>query len=169
MRTIDDIRTECETHGICADYIDRWRSAKSRKELFDMGCSIQGMEFLVRCMDAGYGFSADEICSIFGAYLNYRYISVQHKETEREYDGAIWCRNTGPITAGVTCTAILCCNADVVIKPFHVCHLFVDRESCIKVICPATSIAIIHSDGSHIDTSQCEGRVKTVRINQNGE
>lgn len=164
MRTLDEIRTDYEAHtGVCSEYGGRWDAAKSRRELFDMGCSIQGMDFLVKGMDGGYGFTSGEIYAMFHGYLNHRYVSVQHRGTGREYDGAIWCEDSGSAYVDVTCACFLHCNMDVEIRPYHVCHIFADRTSDLRLICPESSSVIFHGHDESADFGGCSGRI---RINQ---
>ena len=160
MRTIEEIRADCEAHEICKGYKEKWSSAKSRKELFDMGCSIQGMEFLVRCSDGGFGFTHDEICHIFRHYLNHEYVSVQYKGTEREYDGAIWCGFEEEAFVDVTCALFLGCSADVRIVPNHICHIFSDKASKLRIIAPESSTVVFHGNPVSVDMSLSEGRIR---------
>lgn len=159
MRTIEEIKAACEAHGICADYLDRWSGCRSKREVFDLGCTIEGLEYLAKGIRDGWGFSVAEIKSIFAKYTDGRYTSIRHPGTDREYDSEIWCGYDGDITVGTTCMGIFGCTGNVYVKPFHACHVFLDPSSDVEIYCPSTSRAVIRSSGRAVKVAEGSSRI----------
>lgn len=148
MRSSEEIYGDCLAHGICAEYGDRWNRARSRKELYDILCSMQGMEYVCGCLKEGYGPTAGELSREFGNFINGRFVSVQNPGTEREYDSCVWVSFHGRAEVGVTCAAFFGCTCEVCVIPWHVCHIYCDPSSRLSLDVPPTSKVYLHTCGT---------------------
>lgn len=166
MRTIGEIRADCESHGACDYYLARWSACRSKAELFDLACSAEGLGFLARGLHEGWGATVGDLLSIFRAFVNGRYTSVQHRgESDREYDSAIWCGYDGDIDVATTCAGIFGCRGTVTVKPLHVCSIFVDPSCDIEIACPDTSRAAVWTAaGAPVPVVSGKDRIITRRI-----
>lgn len=158
MRTIGEIKGECREHGICADYLERWDRCSSAWEMFTLGCSTEGLSFLMRGASEGWGFSQDEIRARFGKYINGGGACV-NGSVGRTYDSALWVGYDGPVSVAETCAGLIGCRCEVSIAPMHACYLFLDRASSVVLKCPESSWVIVENYGGSVELGACAGRI----------
>ncbi len=117
---------------MCAKYQRLWAGVTDKKGLFDMGMSIQGVEFFADSIAFGWGdVSAEYVTDNFADLINGEYISRQDGYTSEMYIGEqnkmITARTTLLVLVGVTkavvcipkysaCTIYLCGGCDVEIN-----------------------------------------------------
>lgn len=109
--------------NICAKYKRWWAGVTSRKGLFDMSMSVQGIEFIADSIAFGWGtLDREYITENFAEFINGKYISRQDGYTSEMYVGeqskAITPRSTLLVLVGVTKTVI---NLD----EYSVCTIYV--------------------------------------------
>lgn len=118
--------------GVCAKYQRLWAGVTDRKGLFDMGMSIQGVEFFADSIAFGWGdVKAEYVADNFADLVNGKYISKQDGYTSEMYIGeqsrTITARTTLLVLVGVTkavvnipeysaCMIYLCGSCDVEIN-----------------------------------------------------
>lgn len=156
MRTIEEIKQEYISHGICHDYLSQWERTGSRRELMDMGCTMQGLGFIAQGLSEGWGFTVREIKAMFRHYINGRYVSEADRGTGR-YDSVIWCGFSGSAEVSTTCAGFFGCRCHVDIKPWHTCYIFLDKSSELDISCPETSAVVVENYGGK---AEGKGRIR---------
>lgn len=146
MRDMNEIREDSLRHGLCSEWDSRWSACRSRKEIFDMGATIDGMEFVRRMLNEGWGFGKDELESMFSHYINGRYIS----EHGGKYRSEAWIGFKGETRMETALAGFFSCDCVIYIKPFHICHMFADRDSRLTIHVPDSSKAYLHADGADL-------------------
>lgn len=163
MRTIEEIKQDYIGHGICDGYLGMWDMTRSKRELLDIGSTMQGLGFLARGLSEGWGFTLEEIQSMFRYYINGRYVSNVDREPG-SYDSMIWCGFSGVVHVSTTCAGMFGCDCTLDIKPWHVCYIFLDKSSRLDIQCPGTSRVMVENYGGKVSGT---GRI-TVKDNMAG-
>lgn len=149
MRTIEEIRQDYIEHGICADYLSMWESGISRRAIFEIGCTIQGLGFLAQGLTEGWGLTVEEICHMFRHYINGRYVTSVHRKTG-DYDSVIWFNFDGKAEIKTTCAGMFRCHAEIDIHPWNVCYIFLDSSSTLEINCPNSARVIVENYGGKV-------------------
>ncbi|MBO8472536.1 MAG: hypothetical protein IAB81_02770 [Bacteroidetes bacterium] len=161
--TIKGIMADCEVHGICDGYLSRWKECRSRKEMFDLGCTTEGQMFLSKCSSEGWGFSRDSIVSEFAPFINGRYVSRHEGDNGRSYLSKIYCGYKGGVKADTTLCGFIGCDCSVVVPRNMVCRIYADASSVLHVFCQDSSVVQIESYTDNI-TVEGKGRSRIVRL-----
>lgn len=159
MKTIDWLKNEIIGNGLlCAEYAEKVRSAKSKKQLFDIAADINGLVFLCEQEQ----LNLDMIQEDFLKYLNGKCKVVLSHGSDGAYTSAIYCQYNDTIYADTTLTAFLDCKGSVEVPTYGCGMLFVDGKSDLIINCPdTTSLKIEVYNGGKV-TIIGNGKTKVV-------
>ena len=114
MKTLDWIHNQLEANLICEKYKDDVSDAKSKKELFDIACCIDGAEFLAEKAHEGNGLPVETMEAEFKNFINGRYKAVYRDENGKQlYTSCMYIGNENPIVVDTTVTVLFGCKCVV--------------------------------------------------------
>lgn len=127
--TIDEFRKNAETHGICGMSKD-WDNCKSNKQLLDLALSARGLEYVAKAIAEGWGVPADEVCKVFAAFNNGKY--VRDKDG---YTSALFCscgseQDLAEIIASTTAILVIGFNGTIHIPQNRICEMHLVNCEC---------------------------------------
>lgn len=158
--TLNDFRKNADLHNVCGDYAARWDRCKSKKDLIDLACEIEGGVFLCRASSEGWGISSQELFNMFAPYLDGRYVS----EKEGGATSVLYCRYNGNIRAEHTTTILIDSFADIFVPERTICRIIADKHTYLKVRCPRTSKAyVICDEDTVVDVMTLTNNIKIQR------
>lgn len=119
---------------ICAEYAERVRGAKSKKELFDICCDTNGLRFIPEMSSKGHPLSYGAIIKEFGSYINGRYVfRKEDTDGHQGYSSAIYCQYRGGIVVDVNGICLLACNCSIYLNPYTFNYIVVDQSSDARI------------------------------------
>jgi hypothetical protein len=167
MKTLDWIRNEIIGNGLlCAEYAEKVRNAKSKKQLFDICADANGASFLPEMRAKGYPLPYEVVWDEFGRYINGNYKPVFSTPLGGEYTSAIYCQanDVKDIVVDTTLACFLSCMNEVWIQQFNVARIVVDENCFLKLHCPANSKCVVEIyGGGEVAVVEGEERVKIRR------
>ena len=103
-----------EANLICEKYKDDVSNAKSKKELFDIACCIDGAEFLAEKAQKGNGLPVETMEAEFKNFINGKYKAVYKDENGKQlYTSCMYIGNENPIVVDTTVTVLFGCKCVV--------------------------------------------------------
>lgn len=114
MKTLDWIQNMLEENLICEKYKDSVCDAKSKKELFDIACCIDGAEFLAEKAQKGNGLPVETMEAEFKNFINGRYKAVYKDEDGKQlYTSCMYIGIDNSIVVDTTVTVLFGCKCTV--------------------------------------------------------
>lgn len=150
MKVIDWINKDIIANGLlCEEYVERVRKAKSKKQLFEIVCDANGVNFIPEMRSRGARLSYEDMENEFGRYLNGKY--KPHFEgtnpTSDGYTSAIYVglsREKGEsIVIDTTLACIMGCCCDVYIPPMKISRIVLDEGCKVRIHCPKSSKIVV--------------------------
>lgn len=167
MKTIDWLKNEIIGNGLlCAEYAEKVRNAKSKKQLFDICADANGISFIPEMADKGRVLAYETVWEDFGRYINGKYKPVFSTPLGGEYTSAIYCQanDVKDIVVDTTLACFLSCINDVWIQQFNVARIVVDENCFLKLHCPANSKCVVEIYGKgEVEVVEGAERVKIRR------
>lgn len=146
MKTLDWLNNNIIGRGLlCDEYIEKVRSAKSKKQLFEICADSNGVSFLAEMRAKGCPLPYETIWEDFERYINGKY----KPEFEEGYTSSIYCQanDAKDIIVDTTVVCFLSCINEVHIKPFNITRIVVDQNCVLKIFCPPNTKATIEVYG----------------------
>lgn len=140
MNELDKFHEEAIAHGVCSDYLQKWDSAKSKRQIMDVALSSQGIIFLCTSIQQGWGLSSEYIAKTFERYLNHRYVK------EGEYTSCIYVSHDGEVVVDTTLTLFVDCNVRVIVPRNYFCKIYVCGKSNVEVCGYGRVIVVRYGD-----------------------
>ena len=142
---------------VCDKYLDKAKSCKSKKQLFDLACDINGSSFLCESKS----LDLDTIEKEFEKYINGRCKNTL-ANNEDFYTSAIYCKHEGNVYVDTTLTTFLGCKGRVEIENYTSAFIFVDGNSDLVIYCPQKSMVKVEVFNGGKVKVVGEGRIKVV-------
>lgn len=118
--SLEQFKMNAIEHGIC-EMLQDWDSAKSKKQLMDVGLSVRGIEYVSRAIAEGWGVSPNVIANSFAPFLNGNYI-----RNANGYSSSMYCRpGFDKITISTTITQIIDFRGVVFIPKNRPCEIHI--------------------------------------------
>lgn len=162
MKTLDWIEKETIATGLlCEEFTNKVHSAGSKKQLFEIWCSVNGASWLQEMHDKGVSVPYEIIEEDWG-----RYINGKHKpEFKREgakygYTSCIYFRyaENDSLEMDTTVASFFDCKIDLFIPKNRVAQIFVDVKSKIRIHCHPTARIVVDYWGSDDTIEIIEGK-----------
>lgn len=114
MKTLDWIHNQLEANLICEKYKDDVSDAKSKKDLFDIACCVDGALFLAEKENNGEGLPLEVMEREFKNFINGRYKAVYKDENGKQlYTSCMYIGVDTSIFADTTVTVLFGCKGVV--------------------------------------------------------
>lgn len=130
MKTLDWLNFVESEGKVCADYTDRIKDAKSKKDLFDFACEIGGAKFLMSMQNKGCGLSMDTIKEEFKNFINGKCKPVlKSRNSDDTYTSSFYCDYNEDIEVDTTVTVLLGCCSKIKVKDGNVAIIIADNSA----------------------------------------
>lgn len=141
-----------QSGNLCADYEDKVRDSKSRKQLLDIVLDANGVSYLQEMQAKGMPLPYEIIHKEFGSYINGRYKAEFKNEKGHGYTSSIYCCYAeDECLIDTTLTTMLGCNTDVYIRENDFVKIYADSNCELHISCPISSRCIVeYWDGAKI-------------------
>lgn len=114
MKTLDWIHNLLEENLICENYKDEVSDAKSKKDLFDIACCVDGALFLAEKENNGEGLPLEVMEREFKNFINGRYKAVYKDENGKQlYTSCMYIGVDTSIVVDTTVTVLFGCKGVV--------------------------------------------------------
>lgn len=114
METLDWIHNLLEENLICENYKDEVSNAKSKKDLFDIACCVDGALFLAEKENNGEGLPLEVMEREFKNFINGRYKAVYRDENGKQlYTSCMYIGVDTSIVVDTTVTVLFGCKGVV--------------------------------------------------------
>ena len=114
MKTLDWIHNLLEENLICENYKDSVSDAKSKKDLFDIACCIDGALFLAEKGNNREGLPLEVMEREFKNFINGKYKAVYENEDGKLlYTSCMYIGYENPIVVNTTVTVLFGCKCIV--------------------------------------------------------
>ena len=114
MKTLDWIHKQLEANLICEKYKDDVSDAKSKKDLFDIACCVDGALFLAEQENNGEGLHLEVMEREFKNFINGRYKAFYKDEDGKLlYTSCMYIGCEEPIVIDTTVTVLFGCKCIV--------------------------------------------------------
>lgn len=134
--------------GLCENYTAMWSDEKSKRELFELACDANSVEYMAKSLSEGWGLSPDFIADKFKAYINGKYICEYKNSKGNGYDSAMLCKYTeDEFQVKTTLLCVLDSDTKLVISPFNVCKIYIAGKSIIHLSVPDTAVCMVYVYG----------------------
>lgn len=135
-------------HNLCKDYTSRWSDDKSKRQLFELACDVNAIEYMAKSHSEGWGLSTDYIYEKFLSYINGKYICQYWNEKGHGYSSALLCKYPDRyynMTQTLLC--VLDSDLEIGIRPYHFCKIYISGNSHIHISLGEESKCIIYVYG----------------------
>lgn len=165
MKTLDWLKNEIIGNGLlCDDYAEKVRKAKSKKQLFEICCDANGVNFLTEMASKKHPLPYEAVWEDFGRYINGRYKpEFESPLSDGTYTGAIYCQHhdVKDIVVDTTVACFLGCINEVWIQQFNIARIVVDGASFLKLHCPQNARCVVEVYGEgEVNVVEGEDRVR---------
>lgn len=148
MIDLKQFKNNAIAKGLCENYTDMWADNKSKKQLFELACDSNAIEYMAKSLSEGWGLSPDFISDKFKAYINGKYICEYKNAKGNGYTSAMLCQYSKELfLVNTTLLCVLECETTLDIAPFHVCKIYIAGNSIIDIKIPESSQAYIYVYG----------------------
>lgn len=152
MEQMDNFYRNAKRLGLCDAFSERWSNCKSKKQLYDLACDINSLQYLCESICKGWGLSADYIATEFAPFVNGKCVFKGDG-----YTSCIWCQpDTNIIKIDTTATLAIGFNGTVVppiIGELYLCN------SNIRLIGDGAVVAYLYNSNI-VSSDKCEVRIK---------
>ena len=156
MKTLDWLNNEITQGTVCEAYTEKAKSCYSKKQLFDLACDINSVQFLCESKT----LDLDVIEGEFAKYINGRCKNTLANNTDGIYTSTIYCKHKGNVYIDTTVTAFLGCKGKVELQDYGCSFLFVDGNSDLVIYCPPhTMVKVEVFNGGKVNVIG-EGKIK---------
>lgn len=122
MNEMEQFRHNAERLGLCDTFAQKWSACRSKKQLYDLACDVNSLEYLADMIARGHGLPPEYLTKEFGQFLNGKYI---HKDNG--YTSCIYCQPPeDAIKIGTTATLIIGFKGAVVVE--RPCRLYLCKS-----------------------------------------
>lgn len=128
--TMNKFLRNAKNLGLCAEYTDKWTSAKSKKQLMDICLDANGISYVANAVAQGWGLSPEYICREFAPFNNGKFIRDKDGYTSAMYCS---CGKGGDLAEiYVTTTALLAIDfiGTIVIPKNRICEMHLVNCKC---------------------------------------
>lgn len=149
MTEMEQFRRNAERLGLCDTFAQKWSACRSKKQLYDLACDVNSLEYIADMIARGYGLSPEYLLKEFGQFMNGKCV----------YEGE-----------GYT-SCIYCLPEDVEIRLHTTSCLIICHDGEIVVDRPIAELYIVNSDviikskgivKAHLYNSVASGNVEIV-------
>lgn len=147
---LEEYMHKAESHAICQEYLDRWHDCGTKRDVFAMGCEIEGAKFLVKSISEGWGPSPHEIAESFPRMINGACINTYADDSGKSYTGSVWCNYDGDFTITTTVVSLINCHGYIKLSKNLICYIYVDCHSDVTIEAIEGSRAIISNYGGKV-------------------
>lgn len=147
---LEEYMHKAESHAICQEYLDRWHDCGTKRDVFAMGCEIEGAKFLVKSISEGWGPSPREIAESFPRMINGLCINTAIADDGKSYTGSVWCNYTGDFIITTTVVSLLNCHGYVKLAKNSLSYIYVDCNSDVVIDATDGLAAIIYNYGGKV-------------------
>lgn len=134
--------------GLCEDYTAMWSNDKSRKQLFELACDANSVDYMAKSLYEGWGLSPEYISDKFKSYVNGKYICEYENDKGHVYTSTMLCQfNEDRFEVTTTLLCVLESKTSLVIKPNSLCKIYVAGDSAIDISIGANSRCYIYAYG----------------------
>lgn len=148
MIDLQQFKKNAISKGLCAVYTDKWSDDKSKRELFELACDANSVDYMAKSLWEGWGLSPSYISDKFKAYINGKYICEYKNDKGRSYTSAMLCEfEEETFEVATTLLCVLSSKTSLYIKPNSLCKIYIAGESYIDINIGANSRAYIYVYG----------------------
>lgn len=150
MKTKYWIKELYDRDMLCEEYMGKASLAASKKQLFDIACDANGINFMCSTRQDGCPLPYDVIKEEFKAYINGRYISEITTHTGGHYNSALYIclEKDDTVNVGTTLACFLGCRCTIKVKDFHYVRITADTNCELVIDCPSTSKVMVEHYGN---------------------
>lgn len=134
MIDLEQFKNNAIARGLCENYTEMWSDEKSKRQLFELACDANSVEYMAKSLSEGWGLSPEFISDKFKAYINGKYICEYKNDKGHGYTSAMLCDFEGEsFEVNTTLLCVLSSKTGLHIKPNHLCKIYVSGESYIDL------------------------------------
>lgn len=134
-------RENANKYGVCSEYSQRWYNCQSKKQLADLGLSVQGIEYLCESISRGWGLSPEILSKQFSKYINGAYVFDNNSYTTKMY-----CCFDGSVISDTTALCIISSNVEINVPERAFSEVFITGKSNVKISGSGRCSIVVYGD-----------------------
>lgn len=158
MIDLDKFRENANAQNLCSEYLNKWNSRLSRRQLMDLALESKGADYVCDSIAKGWGVSPDFISTKLSAYINGNYISHQDGYTSKMY-----CGYNGHVFANTTLITLINCDVTIEFPDYSICEIYCTGNVNVKTIGDGRCVFVCYGDYDNVSITN-EDKVNIKRI-----
>lgn len=150
MIDLEQFKKNALARGLCENYTSMWSDEKGKRQLFELACDANSVEYMAKSLSEGWGLSPEFISDKFKAYINGKYTCEYKNDKGHGYTSAMLCEfieNTFEVDTTLLC--VLSSKTDLIIKPNSLCKIYIAGDSMINIKIGANSRCYLYVYGGN--------------------
>lgn len=134
MIDLQQFKKNALARGLCENYTSMWSDEKGKRQLFELACDANSVEYMAKSLSEGWGLSPEFISDKFKAYINGKYICEYKNDKGHGYTSTMLCNfeeESFDVTTTLLC--VLSSKTQLYINPNHLCKIYISGESYIDL------------------------------------
>lgn len=134
MIDLKQFKENALSHNLCETYTEKWADDKSKRQLFELACDSNAIEYMAESYAEGWGLSTDFIADKFKSYINGKYICSYTNSKGNGYTSALLCKYPDEYYhVSTTLLGVLDSDVELGVKPFHFCKIYIAGNSHVHI------------------------------------
>lgn len=150
-------RRKAKENGVCQEGLSIFDEAKSKKELFDLASSIQGIEFICMAKQKDFLPKNGFIKGFFSNFINQPY-----ENKSKNYNTGIYIGNKISMIMDSNISCFIDCSATIKIPTYITCYIYACGNSHIKIEGKGSAVVVAYGDSVTIDNHSLKTKIKRV-------
>lgn len=148
MIDLQQFKKNALARGLCENYTSMWSDEKGKRQLFELACDANSVEYMAKSLSEGWGLSPDFISDKFKAYINGKYICEYKNNKGHGYTSTMLCNfEEETFEVNTTLLCVLSSKTQLYIKPNHLCKIYIAGESYIDLKLGENSMCYLYVYG----------------------
>ena len=171
MIDLKQFRKNAIARNLCDKYAEMWTDKKSKRQLFEMACDVNGAEYMAQSLSEGWGLSTDFIEDKFKAYINGKYICKYFNEHGNGYDSTMLCKyKEKRFDLDTTLLCVLDSETEIHVSQNNICRIYVAGRSYIHIVIEeGLACEVIVYGGEPMVTGDVDNRKVMIKRIMKGE